>query len=186
MSFFVPSDVSGGLYFLDGNRVKGEGEATFPVYEPRSGGLRYRDYGINQSIIDSGAVVAQCPIASPAVVDSAVSFLYWFHLLIIQDFTKSMNHFCPESNTGYHSFLGSLSSRSLPWMGHEDGVGESPSAPQGCWNHQSELMNHCLVHGFFTPASIAQITPETIVDGRVNDFSLEWYLLDNQQHTKWD
>ncbi|GMT20477.1 hypothetical protein PFISCL1PPCAC_11774, partial [Pristionchus fissidentatus] len=55
MSFSVPSDVAGGLYFLDGKRVSGEGEKTFPVYEPRS-----------------GTVVAQCPLASPSTVDAAV------------------------------------------------------------------------------------------------------------------
>ncbi|KAI6237787.1 Protein CBR-ALH-12 [Aphelenchoides besseyi] len=50
--FSCPKDLSGGLFFYDGKRQKGEGDGTFDVYEPRS-----------------GEVVAECPIASAEFVD---------------------------------------------------------------------------------------------------------------------
>ncbi|CAI4226722.1 unnamed protein product [Auanema sp. JU1783] len=53
--FKVPTDLSGGLFFLDGKRTHVEGSKTFDVLEPRI-----------------GAVVAKCPTATPEVVDKAV------------------------------------------------------------------------------------------------------------------
>uniref|UniRef100_A0A158PAL2 Aldedh domain-containing protein n=1 Tax=Angiostrongylus cantonensis TaxID=6313 RepID=A0A158PAL2_ANGCA len=55
MAFTVPSDLSGGLYFLDGKRTTVNSSTTFNVLEPRI-----------------GAVVAQCPIADEQTVDRAV------------------------------------------------------------------------------------------------------------------
>ncbi|PAV59096.1 hypothetical protein WR25_10791 [Diploscapter pachys] len=56
MSFSVPTDLSGGLYFLNGKRSQGpQNDNKFDVFEPRI-----------------GAVVAQCPIADANVVDEAV------------------------------------------------------------------------------------------------------------------
>ncbi|KAK5973509.1 Aldedh domain-containing protein, partial [Trichostrongylus colubriformis] len=55
MSFTAPSDLSGGLYFLNGKRTTIDGSSTFDVMEPRI-----------------GAVVAKCPIADKNTVDQAV------------------------------------------------------------------------------------------------------------------
>ncbi|WKY01181.1 hypothetical protein Q1695_015297 [Nippostrongylus brasiliensis] len=55
MAFSVPSDLSGGLYFLDGKRTTVEAASTFDVLEPRI-----------------GAVVAKCPIADEATVSRVV------------------------------------------------------------------------------------------------------------------
>ncbi|KAL6727112.1 hypothetical protein Aduo_009018 [Ancylostoma duodenale] len=55
MSFKTPSDLSGGLFFLNGSRTTIESAKTFDVLEPRI-----------------GAVVAKCPIAEQQVVEQAV------------------------------------------------------------------------------------------------------------------
>ncbi|KAK5978643.1 Betaine aldehyde dehydrogenase, partial [Trichostrongylus colubriformis] len=55
MSFSVPSDLSGGLYFLNGVRTTVKTSTSFDVMEPRI-----------------GAVVAKCPIADKSIVDQAV------------------------------------------------------------------------------------------------------------------
>jgi len=55
MTFEVPADLSGGLYFFDGKRQTITAEKTFPVFEPHS-----------------GKVVADCPIATEADIDTVV------------------------------------------------------------------------------------------------------------------
>ena len=46
MSFKAPPDLSGGLYFFDGERTTVGGERTFDVLEPRIG--KYYNGTVNQ------------------------------------------------------------------------------------------------------------------------------------------
>uniref|UniRef100_A0AC34Q610 Aldehyde dehydrogenase domain-containing protein n=1 Tax=Panagrolaimus sp. JU765 TaxID=591449 RepID=A0AC34Q610_9BILA len=55
MSFQIPANISGGLYFFDGKRQNVSVEKTFQVFEPHS-----------------GEVVAHCPIATEDIVDKVV------------------------------------------------------------------------------------------------------------------
>ncbi|KAE9554572.1 hypothetical protein FO519_002211 [Halicephalobus sp. NKZ332] len=55
MALEIPSDLSGGLYFFGGKRQTISSEKTFPVFEPHS-----------------GKIVADCPIATEADVDTVV------------------------------------------------------------------------------------------------------------------
>uniref|UniRef100_A0A7I4YDD3 Aldehyde dehydrogenase domain containing protein n=1 Tax=Haemonchus contortus TaxID=6289 RepID=A0A7I4YDD3_HAECO len=55
MQLPIPTDLSGGLYFVNGKRTTVSGASTFDVMEPRI-----------------GAVVAKCPIADKKIVDQVV------------------------------------------------------------------------------------------------------------------